>query len=117
MNSGVRTVPVDSGVTCRSVGEPVSSSVSGGVLAVSPGRWYKVDTEGRAATDNIDTISGLSEGEYVWLSCVSNSRVPTIRTGYGNITLPVGNIPLNDVNKMCKLFHNGTYLVEASSRP
>ena len=117
MDSGVRVIPTDSGVTARSVGSPITSSISGGVLAVSPGCWHKIDTEGGAATGNVDTIIGLSEGESVWLSCVSNSRTPTIRTGQGNIVLPSGNIPLNDTDKMCKLFHNGTNIVEASSRP
>jgi len=117
MDSGVRTVPYDSAVGSRSFGSPVSTSISGGVLNLSPGKWYKVDTEGGAATDNIDTINGLSAGDSVWLSCVSDSRTPTVRTGQGNIVLPAGNIVLNSVNKMCKLFHNGTNIVEASSRP
>lgn len=91
-------------------------TISGGAITVEAGKWYKVDTEAGAASDNLDTINGLSAGEEVMLSAYNASRSVVLRTGIDNISIRV-NTTLNDLLDRVRLISDGTNLVEASSRP
>ena len=93
-----------------------SVTISGGVITVESGCWYKVDTEGAAASDDLDTINGLSEGEQVMLSAANGSRTVVLKNGTGNLDIRT-DISLNDLIDRMILVSNGTNLVEASSRP
>ena len=93
-----------------------SVTVSGGIITVESGCWYKVDTEGGAASDDLDTISGLAEGEQVMLSAANGARTIVLKTGTGNLNIRV-NTSLNDTIGRVILVSDGTNLVEASSRP
>lgn len=46
-----------------------------------------LDTEGAAATDDLDTINGGQEGQIITLLCVSSSRDITFKDGTGNLNL------------------------------
>lgn len=52
--------------------------------------YVVLDTEGAAATDELDSITGGSVGDLVHIRPQSTSRVITIRSGTGNITTPGG---------------------------
>lgn len=68
-----------------------------GEIAITTVR-HTVDTFGDAATDNLDTISGLAEGQLVILTAENAARVVTIRHGIDNIYCPNdADIVLNDV--------------------
>ena len=94
-----------------------TTTISGGVITVESGCWYKVEVEGGvAASDDLDTINGLSEGEQVMLSPVSDSRTIVLKNGTGNLSIRV-DTSLNELIDRVILMHDGTNLVEASSRP
>lgn len=67
---------------------------------------HKVDTEADAATDDIDTINGGADGEIVRLMCVSESRVPTLKDGTGNLDLG-GDIALNSLGLLRAFIYVG----------
>ncbi len=94
------------------------ATISGGVLALEPGKWFKITTEGAVASDDIDTISGLVEGDEVMLSIATDGQSVVFKHGTGNLDLPGAvDIPLNATRQRARLMHDGTNLVEASSRP
>ena len=70
--------------------------------------FHKIDTEGDAATDDLDTISGGSEGEVLVIRCESGARVVTVKNGTGNIIMDA-DVELNDVGKMLALIYDGSY--------
>ena len=58
-----------------------NKGIVGGIAALAgPGLWL-IDTEGGAATDDLDTVTGLNAGEYVTLRITNNARVITIKHG------------------------------------
>lgn len=59
----------------------ISSSASSNIL---------VDTQGGAATDDLDTISGGQDGDIVLLRSLSAARDTTIKNGTGNILTATG---------------------------
>jgi hypothetical protein len=57
-----------------------SSTISSG--AITPTKsLIVVDTEGAAASDTLDTISGGSEGQILFIRCANASRVVTLSHG------------------------------------
>lgn len=69
--------------------------------------YHKIDTEGDAASDDLDTINGGSEGEVQVIRSVSSARVVRVRTGMGNIEM-TADVILDEVGKMLTLIHDGT---------
>lgn len=59
-------------------------TIAAGAIAVT-GNFHRVDTEAAAATDDLDTINGGSDGQRLILSSVSSARDVTIKNGTGNI--------------------------------
>lgn len=58
---------------------------SGAVAAV--GAALLIDTEGAAASDDLDTISGGETGRLLVIQCASNARDVVVKHGTGNIYL------------------------------
>lgn len=58
---------------------------SGAITAT--GSYHRVDTEGAAASDDLDTINGGADGVILVLCSVSNSRDVTVKDATGNIQL------------------------------
>ena len=54
------------------------------------GTWLKLDTEGLAATDDLDSIVGGVDGAVITLSTTSTARDVVIKHGTGNIRLAGG---------------------------
>jgi len=54
---------------------------------------YSIDTQGAAATDDLDTISalGYANGDVIYLTGENVARVVTVKSGTGNITLQGAN--------------------------
>ena len=87
-------------------------TIAAGVINVL-GSFYFVDTEGGAATDDLDSIVGLVTGEFLLLQSVSAARVITARDGIGNIQL-AGNFVFNNPNDRLLLQRDGVNFVEVS---
>lgn len=68
-----------------SVGSRNLTIASGVITAVMD--WHRVDTEGAAATDDLDTIDGGYDGRMLTLHSVNSGRVVTVKDGTGNLRL------------------------------
>jgi hypothetical protein len=81
-------------------------TISGGAITASRGR-HRVDTEGAAATDDLDTITAGTDGQYLELYCVTGTRVPTVKNGTGNIKLAGSDFALDNVSDViCLRYHS-----------
>jgi len=106
--------PVEGGT--GSWGASTTVTIAGGIVTLSgPGR-YLIDTEAAAASDNLDTINGLIEGDEVFLAPVSGSRTIVLKNGTGNLDLK-SDLSLDDSNDRARLMQESTNLVEATSGP
>ena len=65
------------------------SKIVAGVIAVNDGkvRNIVVDTEGEAATDDLDTINGAQDWQYITLCTRFDTRDVTVKNNTGNIYL------------------------------
>jgi len=89
-----------------SLGAPTELTISGGAITVTRS-FHKVDTEGEAATDNLDTINGGVIGMKLILRSVHGTRVPTLRNSVGNIYLNVaGNFALDDPEDKIEILYD-----------
>lgn len=83
-----------------------SATISSGAIAFS-GSYMTVDTEGAAATDDLDTISGGALGAFLILSTSNSSRDVTLKHNTGNIMTSTGeDVLLNSSNKFVILVNN-----------
>ena len=112
---GLKQVGPVSGGT-GSWGPQKSVTISGGVATFTGAGRYLIDTEGAAASDDLDTINGLIDGDEVILSPASGSRTVVLKNGTGNLDIKT-DITMNDADDRVRLIKETTNLVEASSRP
>jgi hypothetical protein len=81
-------------------------TISGGAITKTQG-YHSVETEGGAATDDLETISGGAEGEIIIIRAHDASHVVTVKNT-DNINIP-GDLVLDSVNRFLMLMHDGTY--------
>lgn len=75
--------------------------------------YHVIDTEGGAASDNLSTINGATEGDLLWLKIANNARVVTLKHNVGNIFLSdAADRLLDNTNKMVILRYNGSKWVD-----
>lgn len=72
-----------------------------------------VDTEGAAATDDLDTISGGVSGDVLILAAVNSARTVVCKDGTGNMALS-GDFSLNNTEDRLVLMYEGTTWFELS---
>lgn len=80
-------------------------TISSGAVTVT-GVYHTVDTESDAATDNLDTINGGSDGQILILQTENSSR-DVILTTSGNIVSPNGNVTLASTSDSVTLVYSG----------
>lgn len=82
-------------------------TISGGAITVTES-FHRIDTEGSAATDNLDTINGGSTGDLLILASIANARDPTLKDTTGNLNL-AGDFTLSTIADTITLikFPNG----------
>lgn len=61
-------------------------TISGGKITVTES-FHRIDTEGGAATDDLDTINGGSTGDLLVLASIAYVRDPTLKDATGNLNL------------------------------
>lgn len=85
-------------------------TISGG--SVTPTQnWHTVDTEGSAASDDLDTIAAtnVTDGFVLFLRQANDARDVTLKHGTGNISCPGGvDIALADTTQVVMLIYDGT---------
>lgn len=92
------------------LGGPAAQTIgSGAVTAIASS--IAVDTEGGAATDDLDTINGGVEGHILIVKTASAARVVTLKDGAGNLQL-AGDFVMDSPNDRATLIHQGTGWVE-----
>jgi hypothetical protein len=84
---------------------------SGAVTVTKSINW--IDTEGGAATDDLDTINGGAFGDIIIVKSASNVRDTTLKDGVGNLGL-AGDFTLSNVQDFITLIKHGTNWYELS---
>ena len=79
-------------------------TISGGIITVTQA-YHKIDTEALAASDELNTISGGSEGMVIFLRAAHTDRTIILKDAIGNLILGE-DIPLDDTNKHVSLIYN-----------
>ncbi|MCJ7669561.1 MAG: hypothetical protein MUO61_03470 [Dehalococcoidia bacterium] len=87
-----------------------------GIITVTDA-YHTVDTFADAATDDLNTISGGTEGMIIFLRAANAARIVVIKNGTGNI-YPGADISLNAVTKHIALIQNsaGNWVLLDSAR-
>lgn len=83
------------------------STIATGVIAPTQ-TLVSVDTEGDAATDDIDTITVATDLNFLCLKMENSGRVPTLKHGTGNLSLPNGADVTMVADVVYTLIYNGT---------
>ncbi len=88
-----------------SVGQGSEVTIASGVITVTDS-YHKVDTEGDASSDNLDTINGGQIGQMLFLRQVDSGR-DVVLTESGNIILPGSTFTLSNAADLCLLLYTG----------
>lgn len=80
-------------------------TISSGEITVTNSR-HTVDTEGDAASDDLDTINGAVAGAFVFLQAEHGARTIVLKDGTGNLKL-AGDFSMNTTNDVIMLFTGG----------
>jgi hypothetical protein len=95
-------------VACGRIVTPEGSSlaISGGVIAVT-NSWHRVDTEAAAASDDLDTINGFTNGMHLFLRAVSSANTVVLKDETGNLAL-AGDFSMDSGDDIIQLIYDGT---------
>jgi hypothetical protein len=82
---------------------------TGVIIITNGGSIYAVDTEGSAATDDLDTINGGNQGQFIILGNTNAARSVVLKHNTGNIFNPGGiNITLSATTDRVTLTYDST---------
>lgn len=95
-----------------SLGAPESLTIASGVVTASRSS-IAVETEGAAATDDLDSIAGGAEGDLLIVQAADDAHTVVLKDGAGNLAL-AGDLSLDSVADRIVLQHDGTQWVELS---
>ena len=89
------------------VAAPATLTIATGAITVTASH-HAVDTEAAAASDDLNTISGLQDGQFVVLRSVSAARNVVLTSGVGNIFCPSNaSITLDGTSDRVLLMRSG----------
>lgn len=87
-------------------------TIASGVVTVTANQ-HAVDTEGAAASDDLDTINGTFDQQIVIITALSSARTVVLKDSTGNLSLN-GDFSLTEAADRIVLQSNGTTLFELS---
>ena len=87
------------------LGPSPTLTIASGAITVTKS-YHKVDTEGAAATDDLDTINGGTDGDILILRTANAARDVTVKNGTGNLRT-VGDFTLNFMEDRITLQYDG----------
>jgi len=95
---------------------PTTLTISGGVVTATQTQ-HLIDTEGSAASDDLDTVTGGATIPILILRPASGARTVVLKHGTGNLTCELAqNVSLADATDVAVLVWNGTgYTVSSYS--
>ncbi len=90
-------------------GTPGELTIATGAIVPTAAMHY-VDTQGDAASDDLDTITATNmyTGGFLWLRAQHTDRTVILRHQTGNITSLKGDITLDNTDKWVLLWYDGT---------
>lgn len=95
--------------------DPTTLTIAGGIVTRSQA-YHTIDTEGGAATDNLDTINGGAVGDILVIKPESGARTIVIKHNTGNIwILGAADVTLDDADDHILLVYDGTYWCSVDS--
>jgi hypothetical protein len=83
---------------------PTALTISSGAITVTH-NYHRIDTEGMAATDDLTTIHGGTDGMRVVLQCISATRDVVVKDNVG-IRMP-GDFTLDHTEDVIELIYDG----------
>ncbi|MDA0780684.1 MAG: hypothetical protein PQ612_06080 [Rickettsiales bacterium] len=95
------------------IGAAINKTISSGAISISSSNII-VDTESAAASDDLDTITGGTEGDTVCLRALSSARTVVVKNGTGNIWLGA-DFSLDNLLDSIKLIKQGSIWLRYSS--
>ena len=84
----------------------VELTIAAGVITKTKA-YHFIDTAALAATDDLDTINGASDGDILFLEAEHTDRTVILKDGTGNLQLG-GDIYLTATGQAVALIYNGT---------
>ena len=87
------------------LGSQAELTISGGVVTITK-TYHSIDTEADAATDDLDTISGGTDGDILILRTNNSGRDVTVKDGTGNIDIN-GDYLMSNIGFTITLLYNG----------
>ena len=102
-NTFTETVKFDGKLAIEMDGE---LTIVSGEITVT-GANHIVDTEGDAASDDLDTINGGIDGSVLTIAPANDARTVVVKHGTGNIATANGiDVTLDDTDKQCVLIYS-----------
>ncbi|MBX4215920.1 hypothetical protein KW797_03150 [Candidatus Parcubacteria bacterium] len=85
-------------------------AIAGGIVTIGINFSYlSIDTEGGAASDDLDTIAGGNEGDVLFVEAADSARTIVLKDGAGNIACAGGaDISLGHADDLAMLLFDGT---------
>ena len=103
---------VNGGVTLATLSSILT--IAAGVITVTKSH-HQTDTEAAAASDDLDTISGGSDGQLLILCCNNDARTVVVKNGTGNLKLNVaGDFSLDNSLDYIMFIKRGSNWLELS---
>lgn len=112
------TIYVQSGARLALLGQfslgaaGTTKTIATGAITVTKS-YHTVDTEAAAATDDLDTINGGSEGVTLVLRAANSARTVVVKDGTGNLRL-AGDCSLDNAEDTITLIFDGTNWLEVA---
>jgi len=98
-------------------GSPTELTIATGAITATQ-TYHTVDTESDAATDDLDTISGGTTGDVIFIQANHTDRTVVVKHGTGNIqTSNSSDISLDDTTKLVHLLYDGSNWVRPEQSP
>ena len=111
-DGGATTLHSHASSGMHSQGDQSLVIIATGVITITSG-YHRIETEGGAATDDLDTINGGTSGDTLVLRISNNAMVVTLQDATGNLLLSAA-CTLNNVADTITLIKSGTNWLEMS---
>lgn len=93
------------------LGPATELTISSGAITITGGN-HTIDTEGDASTDDLDTITGLADGEILFITAASADRTVVVKHGVDNIRLNGGvDFELDNLEKGLLFIGTPSYVI------
>jgi len=111
-NEGPKLVIANSTDTKMNGGTATELTIATGAVTMTQ-TYHSIDTESDAASDDLDTISGGTEGDIIVIRANNSLRSVVVKDGTGNIQ-GVGDFTMDNVQDVWTGIFDGTNWLEIS---